>query len=113
MHQASHTGKELALMLAGLKPLAAFVELLPDDAGKGIIPETDFEPHVQSSKIVKFEYQYISTRMPGKTFRRVLYALPGQTWRFNSHQMLWFLAEKYGWNEGFERVEGFLLGYES
>jgi hypothetical protein len=26
--------------------------------------------------------------------------------------MLWSLQPKYGWNDGFERIEGFLLGYE-
>ena len=44
--------------------------------------------------------------------RRVLYALPGEQWRIDAFLLLWKTAEKAGWGEGFERLEGSLLGYE-
>jgi hypothetical protein len=44
--------------------------------------------------------------------RRVLYALPGEQWRIDAYLLLWKTAKEAGWNEGFERMEGSLLGYE-
>jgi len=51
------------------------------------------------------------TRRETKT-RRVLYALPNEAWRIEAYLLLWKTAEKSGWNAGFERMEGSLLGYE-
>jgi hypothetical protein len=42
----------------------------------------------------------------------VLYALPREAWRIEAYLLLWKTAEKSGWNAGFERMEGSLLGYE-
>ena len=50
-----HTGRELALMLAGTKPLAAFVDEHPSSHGLYIIPEKEFEPLVAAGRIVKRE----------------------------------------------------------
>jgi hypothetical protein len=55
-----------------------------------------------------------------RTWRRVeslsantsILALPGEQWRIDAYLLLWKAAEKSGWNEGFERLEGTLLGYE-
>ena len=44
--------------------------------------------------------------------RRVLYALSHEAWRIEAYLLLWATAEKSGWNAGFERMEGSLLGYE-
>jgi hypothetical protein len=44
--------------------------------------------------------------------RRVLYALSDEQWRIDAYLLLWKTADKSGWNEGFERLEGSLLGYE-
>ena len=44
--------------------------------------------------------------------RRVLYALPSQQWRIDAYLLLYETAEKSGWNEDLERMEGTLLGYE-
>jgi hypothetical protein len=41
-----HTGRELALMLAGTKPFAAFSDDYPSLHGLYVIPECEFEPHV-------------------------------------------------------------------
>jgi hypothetical protein len=109
----TRTGRELLLMLGGLKPLAAFVEVHPDDVGLEIFPETRFNPFVESGRISKCEYRISTNESATRCLRRVLYALPGQEWRFRAHQMLWLMAHKHGWNSGFETVEGFLLGHET
>jgi hypothetical protein len=43
--------------------------------------------------------------------RRVLYALRGEEWRIDAYILMRKTADKSGWNEGFERLEGSLLGY--
>lgn len=113
-----HTGRELALMLAETKPLAAFSDVYPSLHGLCVIPEREFEPHVAAGRII--ERQHIDPAredarvVKGQKIgmRRVLYALPGEQWRINAYLLLWKTAEKSGWNEGFERLEGTLLGYE-
>ena len=45
-----HTGRELALMLAGTKPLAAFSDVYPSLHGLCVIPEREFEPHVAAGR---------------------------------------------------------------
>ena len=42
---------------------------------------------------------------------RVLYALPEESWRINAYILLLKTSKKSGWSEGFERMEGSLLGY--
>jgi hypothetical protein len=113
-----HTDRELALMLAGTKPLAVFVDDHPSPHGLYIIPEREFEPHVVAGRIVKREQLEPPTAdapvVKGQRIgiRRVLYALPGHEWRIDAYLLLLKTAEKSGWNEGFERLEGSLLGYE-
>jgi hypothetical protein len=112
-----HTGRELALMLAGTKPLAAFSDVYPSLHGLYVIPEREFEPHVAAGRII--ERQHIDPPGEGAPvvrgqrlgMRWVLYALPGERWRIDAYLLLWKTAEKSGWNEGFERLEGALLGY--
>jgi hypothetical protein len=113
-----HTGRELALMLRGIKPLAVFSEVHPSLHGLYIIPELEFEPHVNAGRIIKREEIVPPDRQApvvrGQRIgtRRVLYVLPGEAWRIDAYILLWRTAEKSGWNEGFERMEGSLLGYE-
>ncbi|MFZ1903905.1 MAG: hypothetical protein WAU56_00790 [Steroidobacteraceae bacterium] len=109
-----HTNRELALMLAGTKPLAAFVGEHPRNAEVEDVPERMFEPYVRSGRFVKREYVYSSRTLSaqGRTLRRVLYAQANQQWRIDAYLLLHETAERSGWNEGFERMEGSLLGYE-
>jgi len=100
------------MMLAGDKPFAAFVDVYPSNSEDEIIPESYFEKHVRSGKILKFEYIEQQDEKIVHSLRRVMYALPGEEWRVNAYLMMWRLAGKYGWNVGFERIEGYLLGYE-
>jgi len=108
-----HTGRELALMLAGKKPLAVFVDEHPSSADERVIPERAFEPHVASGRLVKRENlttQLVRGQAVG--VRRVLYAVSQEAWRIEAYLLLWATAEKAGWNAGFERLQGSLLGYE-
>jgi hypothetical protein len=109
----SHTGRELLLMLNNKKPFAAFAEVSWGNNVEAIIPEDYFEPHVRKGTILKKEHiQKEGKKIPQK-IRRVLYALPGEEWRFNAFIALWELAAVYGWDAGFEKVEGYILGYET
>jgi hypothetical protein len=105
----THTGRELLLMLRGEKPFAAFADVSSD-----VIPENWFAPHVQSGRIIMraVEQPFITPLGNPVILRRVLYALPGEEWRMDAYLTLWRLAEKHGWNAGFELLEGYLLGYE-
>jgi hypothetical protein len=99
-----HTNRELLLMLAGTKPLAAFCDGYPRVHERDMFPEREqIMPQRMDDPIIE-----------GQRIRRrfVLYALHGEEWRIDAYILLWKTADKSGWNEGFERMEGSLLGYE-
>ena len=104
-----HTGRELALMLDGNKPLAYFCGQHPATPEIEEIPERLFDPYVAQRRFVKREYV---TSALGRRTRIVMYALPNQEWRINAMILLLETAAKSGWSEGFERMQGSLLGYE-
>ncbi len=62
-----------------------------------------FEPYVQSGKFVKRDY--------GRLWH-VFYALPAEERRIDAFIAMLSVAAKTVWSEGFERLEGKLLGYE-
>jgi hypothetical protein len=105
-----HTNRELALMLRGEKPLAVFCEWLPSNPEFDLIPEHQFAPHVEAGLLNAFEY--IVDAAKGRKIRYVLYITSGEEWRVPAYMLLKAAAAKSGWNEGFERMEGSLLGYE-
>jgi hypothetical protein len=108
----THTGRELLLMLEGKKPFAVFSDET-SSRDRAIIPEDLFEPYVFAghfSKRVVFEVLEFPHKPP-VTMRRVMYTVAGEEWRFDAFIALWALAKKYGWNDGFEKMEGFLYGY--
>lgn len=114
-----HTNRELTLMLAGSKPLAAFVEDYPRVTVQEVIPEAAFEPYVLSGRFVKREKLYPGLEDggpqrdgPRRSIRRVLYARKDEAWRIDAYLLLHEVAVYSGWSEGFERMEGTLLGYE-
>lgn len=76
-----HEGQEIALMLAGEKPLALFSGFADDS---DVIPEPDFEPHVRAGTLVKREWE---SNLPSEEdmppFRHVLLARPEETWRID------------------------------
>jgi hypothetical protein len=114
-----HTGRELAMMLAKTKPLAAFTEEMPIPHGETVIPEQEFEPHVRAGQVIKREHielpdpDSLVTHGQRIGLRRVLYALPGEEWRFDAYLQLWETAKRTSWTATLEREEGTLLGYEA
>jgi hypothetical protein len=104
-----HTGRELALMLEGKKPLAYFSGQYPPNPDVEEIPERLFDPYVAARRFAKRE---CVTSALGHTTRIVMYALPHQEWRIDAMILLLETAAKSGWSEGFERVQGSLLAYE-
>jgi len=113
-----HTGCELALMLAGTKPLAYFSGRYPSNPDVEEIPDRLFDPWVAKGHFVKREYIELLRDAAGRGWQRglgiriVLYALREQAWRIEAFILLLNTAAKAGWNEGFERMQGSLLGYE-
>jgi hypothetical protein len=106
-----HTNRELDLMLRGIKPLASFVGQYPPHPSVEEVPERLFDPHVASGRFLKREYIELGDSSDAPRLRRVLYALAGEAWRMDAYILLLQTAKKTGWSEGFERMEGALLGY--
>jgi hypothetical protein len=113
-----HTGRELAFMLKGTKPLAAFWGAYPSIPDREEIPERLFDPYVAAGRFVKRErvFEARPSEVVGGELRHatriVLYALPQEAWRIDAYLLLQDTAAKSGWNEGFERMQGSLLGYD-
>ncbi len=98
------------MMLEGVKPFAAFSETHPSDVDFEVIPESLFSKYVEEGLIVKRDY-VSNLSSPTKT-RFVLYARKSEEWRIDAYILLKSVSEVSGWNQGFERMEGTLLGYE-
>lgn len=105
-----HTNRELALMLKGEKPLAVFHEMLPSNPDYELIPERFFAPYVADGFFSTSEF--ISLHPSGGEMRFVLYAAKGEEWRIHAYILLDRTVRLAGWNAGFTRMEGSLLGYE-
>lgn len=96
-------------MLAGVKPFAAFLlggGLTEDEALSG----QPFAANVAVGRIVRFEKETREIGMDGRPMRRLLFALPGEEWRFERYIALMDSMIE-GWNYEKEREEGTLLGY--
>lgn len=79
-----HEGRELELMLAGEKPLAMFSDIVTPNYQW---PDKLFERHVTSGKIVKKEFETVTSDGKFK-IRHLYYALPGETWRIKkAHEL--------------------------
>ena len=113
-----HTGRELEFMLERGKPLAHFSDAYPSEPDEEIVPELAFAPHVLDGKFVKREFvePLSGPPPPGhlhvRGIRHVVYAQSAEAWRIDAYIMMLAAAAKAGWSEGFERLEGSLLGYE-
>ncbi|HEY3538561.1 MAG TPA: hypothetical protein VGL01_14145 [Trinickia sp.] len=107
-----HTNRELLLMLAGRKPFSAFED---EDGLSGkpsrFFPEAKFDAFVAAGRFVKHEYLEPFEVDATHRIRRVFYALPGEAWRIPAYVLLMETWKCAGWNEGFERMQGSLLGY--
>ncbi len=106
-----HTNRELLLMLEGRKPLSVFADEEPSaDGTSPLFPEAKFDAHVATGRFVKHEY--VESVGDGQhSVRWVFYALPDEAWRIKAYILLTETSKRSGWNEGFERMQGSLLGY--
>jgi hypothetical protein len=115
---AIHTGRELELMLAGVKPLAVFYDSYPEDPCEEIIPENAFKPYVEAGSFEKREFVELLDNPPPATHsyvkghRCVIYSTPDENWRIDAYIEMKAQSRVLGWSEEFERREGFLYGYE-
>jgi hypothetical protein len=107
-----HTGRELRMMLAGVKPLAVFSDLLEDDPSPWCFPEDVFEPHVRDGTLVRRELLEVDgAAMRQRAVRVLLYALAAEAWRIDAYVLLRQVGRHEGWNDALTRMEGSLLGY--
>lgn len=101
-----HTNRELGFMLRGTKPLSVFVD------GKDRFPAAVcrylrlFDRHVAAGRLVR--HDHVSETDWG-TRHHILYALPGEEWRFQA--MLDLVLCEDPWSAAKERRQGELLGY--
>ena len=109
-----HTGPELELMLAGVKPMAMFYAAADELPHEEFVPEEAFAPYV-SAKLMSRRATQVSTVTPGGAptiLSYVFFALVGEEWRMPAMELLVrALHTGGGWNETCQRVEGALLGY--
>jgi hypothetical protein len=113
----AHDGYELVLMVDGRKPFARIDNVYyPPHRFNG---EDRFDRHVYSGllhKDVQIEPFVEPLRADdGEVFegyRTVYYTLKGEEWRIPAWKLVVEASRKSGWNDGFERLEGMLLGYE-
>lgn len=89
-----HTRRELIMMLRGEKPFAAFMDSFPSFAEFEIIPESRFDPYVESGLFIKKEY--LVDERTERQARRVLYAARGEEWRIEAAMQLWKTAGQRG-----------------
>lgn len=106
-----HANRELLLMLSGKKPLSVFMGCVKN-SNEWDVPELKFSPHVAAGRIIKEEHLLKSWGHRKMPSRLVLYSLPQETWRIHAYILMMETATASGWNIGFERMQGSLLGYE-
>jgi len=103
-----HTNRELGLMLAGVKPLAMFVD------SKDCFPDVVlrylrmFDRHVRADRFIRRDHVSESSTSAAHITHRILFALPSETWRID--EMINLKASST-WTDQHERREGELLGY--
>lgn len=106
-----HTNRELPMMLAGDKPLAVFCDSYAPGSDSKVMWDEMFEPYVQAGRFIKREHIEIDSRDASNSMSWILYALPNEAWRIDAYILMKKTAKISGWNDGFERMEGSLLGY--
>jgi hypothetical protein len=106
-----HTNRELLLMLKGEKPLTVFHDAHPWQSHELLELCERFEPYVAEGRFIKREYLDKDQSEEHQYFKWVFFALPAESWRIDAYILLKQTAKLSGWNDGFERMEGTLLGY--
>jgi len=112
-----HTNRELEFMLNRGKPLAVFYDAYPPLPCEEIVPRKAFAPYVSSGKFDLRIYVEPLTEPPPsrapwvKGIIYFLYAKRSESWRIDAYIAMLNAAARSGWNDGFERLQGSLLGY--
>lgn len=112
--RAPHTNRELAMMLAGTKPMAVFAHEKVDGFEKSdAMADQDFAPHVADGTVS----EHVKTRTISPPSGAVVdidywfYTLRGEEWRVEAYWLLVDFLHRRGWCPQFEWLEGKLLGY--
>jgi hypothetical protein len=113
---ASHTNRELELMLDRRKPLAVFydeISCLPNDE---IIPEERFRPYVEEGLFVRAEtilnFGFDASLGRDMQVKYVFFSLSTEAWRIPAFILVKTVALQTQRNsEEMERLESMLLGY--
>jgi hypothetical protein len=104
-------------MLSRRKPLAHFSDAYPADPNEEIFPELAFAPYVANGTFEARDYVELLAGPPLKDFpevkgiRHLFFAPPHEAWRIDAYLVMMMASKRSGWSEGFERLEGLLLGY--
>jgi len=112
-----HTNRELEFMLSRAKPLAHFSGGHPYEPDDELIPRADFAPYVADGTFEHREFVLLESGPPPPRAPQirggihVFYARPSEAWRIDAFIAMITIAQTTGWSEGFERLEGLLLGY--
>ena len=104
-----HGGRELDLMMKGLKPLSVFTCVEPSSSLERFLFRY-FEPLVERRKLVSGK---LCEEGGGDstTTSTMKYALPNEAWRVEAYTLMALAARDCKWNDALERIEGLLLGY--
>jgi hypothetical protein len=112
-----HTNRELEFMLERGKPLAHFSDWYPPEPNEDVIPQVAFAPYVATGFVEMRSFVELDRGPPPseaphlRGSLHVFYARPAEAWRIDAYIAMMAAASKAGWSEGFERLEGTLLGY--
>jgi len=109
-----HTNRELAMMLAGNKPLAVFAHEKVDGFEKAdALANQDFAPHVADGTLSE-QVRTKKISLPSGVAVDIdywFYTLKGEEWRVDAYWLLIEFLQNRGWCPQFEWLEGKLLGY--
>ena len=107
MYDLDTSDVEKLMVRYGLKfdPGSCAVRIRPAD-------RMDSLPYVAAGRFIKRVQHGIRIKGLGPEHRRVFYAQPGEEWRIDAYILMKKVAERSGWGEALERMEGSLLGYE-
>ncbi|KAA3450923.1 hypothetical protein C7I87_09330 [Mesorhizobium sp. SARCC-RB16n] len=111
---ALHTNRELAMMLAGTKPLAVFSHERVDGFEKSdALADQDFAPHIGDGMLSEHVRTFQIPLSQGATLDidYWFYALKGEEWRVEAYSLLLDLLHRGAWCPQLEWQQGKLLGY--
>ncbi|MDX8481184.1 hypothetical protein RFN28_22365 [Mesorhizobium sp. VK24D] len=109
-----HTNRELAMVLAGAKPLAVFAHERVDGFEKSdALANQDFAPHIADGTLSE-HVKTITISLPSGAALDIdywFYTLKGEEWRVEAYWLLIELLHRNAWSPQFEWLVGKLLGY--